>query len=192
MHHTRPVFNLDSGRKTDAWKFHSATLLVLLVLSGICLQGYRMYSANSTDTGILYTPLETRFLGRNYKLRLLEQQMVDKDNEIRYLKYQIDKASKSAQLKDTNMEAAETLIKSLQDRGTSEREARTKAQLALAEKSSALTVCNSQREGLQTEVERCGNEVMALTHRRQAGTIIGSANGHLGGPIPTNMPRQRR
>lgn len=101
---------------------------------------------------MLYTPLEPRFLGRNYKIRLLEQQVstdgargvegwttalqactldschaslnpfhsmrhhqvLDRDNEIKYLQYQLDKAQLAAQLKATNIQAAEALIKALQ------------------------------------------------------------------------------
>lgn len=52
-----------------------------------------------------------------------------------------------------------------QERGDTEKLERTKAQLSLAEKSSALSACNAQREGLQADVERCGADVLALTHR---------------------------
>lgn len=79
----------------------------------------------------------------------LALQVLDKDNEIRYLKYQIDKAAHSATTHDTSINQAEITISQLTARSRTEAEGRTKAQLALAEKSSALTVCNSQREGLQ-------------------------------------------
>lgn len=40
--------------------------------------------------------------------------MLDRDNEIRYLKHQIDKATKTAALKEHNMQATENLIKTMQ------------------------------------------------------------------------------
>jgi hypothetical protein len=54
----------------------------------------------------------------------------------------------------------------LQEREERERQARTKAQLALAEKASELTLCVAQRESLETEMEKCGDELLSLTQSK--------------------------
>jgi hypothetical protein len=41
-------------------------------------------------------------------------QLVDKENEIKYLQYQVEKADIATKLKDTNMAAQDAMIKKLQ------------------------------------------------------------------------------
>lgn len=53
-----------------------------------------------------------------------------------------------------------------QEREERERQARTKAQMALAEKASELTLCVALREGLEGEMEKCGDELLSVTQTR--------------------------
>ncbi len=46
----------------------------------------------------------------------IHSQLLDKDNEVRFLQYQISKATLNTKLKDSTMQAADAMIKTLQVR----------------------------------------------------------------------------
>jgi len=73
----------------------------------------------------------------------------------------------SSRLKDTSIQRADAKIKALQEREERERQARTKAQVALAEEASELTLCVAQQEVLETDMEKCGDELLTVTQRRK-------------------------
>lgn len=93
-------------------------------------------------------------------------QLYEKDQEVKYLRKQLDAALATARVKDETMSASDSLIRTLQDRTDSEKHARSKAQLALAEKVSALQTCVRQRDTLQAEVERCSQSLVVVAGGR--------------------------
>ena len=95
------------------------------------------------------------FLGRNYKLRNMEQVAVEKDREIQYLQYAVEKAWYRADKSKTNLQSAEAIYQRDQDQYDVERIGRTKSQLAAAEAFSNLQTCESARDNLLAKVSDC-------------------------------------
>jgi hypothetical protein len=93
-------------------------------------------------------------------------QILDKDNEILFLQYQIEKALVAGKVKEANLQATESVIATLTERSDAERAMRSKAQLALAQKAQELQQCVQQRDATAAEVERCGNQIHELTSKR--------------------------
>ncbi|GLC53272.1 hypothetical protein PLESTB_000726900 [Pleodorina starrii] len=134
------------------------------------LQGLRWLSNgyNEADAALqaaaseaVYAPSEAQFLGRGYRHRILQAQLRDKDLEVKYLRAQLESAVQASKLKEDSIKAAENLIRWLREREEAAKQGRSKAQLALAEKASALQSCQVQTETLLAEVTQCDK---ALRH----------------------------
>jgi hypothetical protein len=110
----------------------------------------------------VYTPAEAAFLGRNYHSRLAAAQLRDKDLEVRFLRAQLEAAMADTRSKEESIRAAESLITALKEREEAAKVGRSKAQLALAEKASALQSCQYQTETLLAEVTQCGKALRRL------------------------------
>ncbi|KXZ53654.1 hypothetical protein GPECTOR_6g571 [Gonium pectorale] len=135
------------------------------------LQGLRWLSHgyNAADTAIkesaaqaVYTPAEVQFLGRNYRQRILQAQLRDKDLEVKYLRSQLASVIEAANIKEESIKAADDVIRTLREREEAAKVGRSKAQLALAEKASALQTCQFQTETLLAEVTQCGKALRRL------------------------------
>ena len=98
------------------------------------------------------------FLGRNYALRNLEQQAADRDREIQYLQYQVEKAWYRADKSKTNLQSAEAIYQRYQDKFDLERIGRTKSQLAAAEAFQSLQTCVEKRDTLLSKVADCNQD----------------------------------
>ena len=70
-------------------------------------------------------------------------QLRDKDQEVAFLRKQLDSALRTSQIKDDSMAAAEVLISQLRERQEAEKTARSKAQLALADRVGARGLPNT-------------------------------------------------
>lgn len=101
-------------------------------------------------------------------------QLLEKDGEIRYLTYKLDEARAAASALESRLESAEVYSVSLADNITSERSERSKAQVALADKASALAVCTEHTNELSMEVERCGHELVGIQHQSRQSYAAGS------------------
>lgn len=65
------------------------------------------------------------------------------------------------------MQAQEALIKKLQERHEAEKLGRSRAQLALAEKTTSLHGCFVDKEKLQAASEKCSASLMAAAGQQQ-------------------------
>eukprot|EP00798_Chlamydomonas_sp_ICE-L_P014790 gene14790-20840_t len=145
--------------------FHTSIVVFLAV--GACVQGVRWYQGidNNEDSG-MYVPQDSDLVGRGFQRRLLEQQLMTKEQEIQHLRRQIDRVSMAARVANVKSEAANELIAEMTDDVQSERRKRNKAQLALSEKASMLQQCQGQRDSLATEVNDCGSQIVEITKAR--------------------------
>ncbi|GIL54916.1 hypothetical protein Vafri_10615 [Volvox africanus] len=144
----------------------SITMAVLAIFVLASLQGLRwLYNGNNdnADTAVqgadpdaVFAPSEVQFLGRSYRQRILQAQLRDKDLQVKYLRSQLETAIQASKLKEDSMKAADNLIRWLREREEAAKQGRSKAQLALAEKASALQSCQVQTETLLAEVTECG------------------------------------
>ncbi|GIL82892.1 hypothetical protein Vretimale_8401 [Volvox reticuliferus] len=148
----------------------SITMAVLAIVVLVSLQGLRWLSNgnNGADTAFqsadpeaVFAPSEVQFLGRSYRQRILQAQLRDKDLQVKYLRNQLETAIQASKVKEDSIKAAENLIRWLREREEAAKQGRSKAQLALAEKASALQSCQVQTETLLAEVTECGK---ALRH----------------------------
>ncbi|KAG2437111.1 hypothetical protein HYH02_011367 [Chlamydomonas schloesseri] len=171
MQKSFPCLGESSKRSAMPQVSKSLALVVLAVASLACLQGLRWLSQGyaSADAAIqasaanaVYTPAEAQFLGRNYRQRLLNAQLRDKDLEVKYLRAQLESAIEASKIKDDSIRAAEQVISELREREETAKIGRSKAQLALAAKASALQTCQYQTETLLAEVTQCGKALRRL------------------------------
>lgn len=116
----------------------------------------------ASASNAVYTPAEAQFLGRNYRQRLLNAQLRDKDLEVKYLRAQLESAIEASKIKDDSIRTAEQVISELREREETAKIGRSKAQLALAAKASALQTCQYQTETLLAEVTMCGKALRRL------------------------------
>lgn len=98
----------------------------------------------------------------------MSEQLRDKDQEVAFLRRQLDSALATSRIKDDSIKAAEELIASLRERGEAEKVARSKAQLALSERVSTLHQCQHARQTLLAEVDRCGQNLNAVMDAHEA------------------------
>ncbi len=103
----------------------------------------------------VFTPSELQFLGRNYRQRVLQAQLRDKDMEVQYLRSQLENAMIATRIKEDSLRANAQLIDELKKREENAKIGRSKAQLALSEKAQALVSCQSQTRTLLEEVTMC-------------------------------------
>ncbi|GFR44073.1 hypothetical protein Agub_g5233 [Astrephomene gubernaculifera] len=167
-----PCLGGEPSKRSSGHQTSQKVALAVLVMAAIaCLQGLRWLSHgyNATDEAIkasaaeaVYTPAEAQYFGRNYRHRLLNAQLRDKDNEVKLLRAQLESAVKASQLKEDSIRSAEIMIQSLREREEAAKQSRSKAQLALAEKAMALQTCQSQTETLLAEVTQCGRALRRL------------------------------
>jgi hypothetical protein len=95
------------------------------------------------------------FLGRNYRVRNMEQMALEKDREIQKLQYEVEKAWYRADKSKTNLQSAEAIYQRYQDQYDVERIGRTKSQLAAAEAFQSLQTCETARDQLLAKVFDC-------------------------------------
>lgn len=94
-------------------------------------------------------------------------QLSERDQEVQFLRKELETALASAHSRELSMLASEERIRALQERADGERVARGKAQLALAERASNLQTCATQRDTLQAEVERCSQSLLLYNGGRR-------------------------
>lgn len=105
------------------------------------------------------------FLGRNYKLRNLEQTFAEKDREIQFLQYQVEKAWYRADKSTKQVQSAEAIYQRYQDQYDIERMGRTKSQLAAAEAFQSLQTCVEKRDQLLSTVSNCNEDQNVNDHQ---------------------------
>lgn len=85
----------------------------------------------------------------------MEQMALEKDREIQFLQYQVEKAWYRADKSKTNLQSAEAIYQRYQDQYDLERLGRTKSQLAAAEAFQSLQTCETARDQLLSKVSDC-------------------------------------
>ncbi|EFJ41476.1 hypothetical protein VOLCADRAFT_107679 [Volvox carteri f. nagariensis] len=153
----------------------SITMACIAIAALACLQGLRWLSKGYSEADdalqaaaseAVYAPSEAQFLGRSYRQRILQAQLRDKDLQVKYLRTQLESAVQASKLKDDSMKAAENLIRWLREREDAAKQGRSKAQLALAEKASALQSCQVQTESLLVQVTECDKALRRMELQR--------------------------
>lgn len=110
----------------------------------------------------VYAPSEAQYLGRSYRHRILKAQLRDKELQVKFLRAQLESTIQASKLKEDSIKAAENLIRWLREREENAKQGRSKVQLALAEKASALQSCQLQTATLLAEVTECGKVLHRL------------------------------
>eukprot|EP00798_Chlamydomonas_sp_ICE-L_P030481 gene30481-35497_t len=152
-------------KKQTSRKMHAA--IILLLALGACVQSYRWYVGSEANEGSdVFRPANHKIVGRGFQRRLLEEQLIDKEQELAYLRQQIEKASLASRVQSSKAEAFDKLIQEMDQKVQAERKARNRAQLALSEKASMLQACQLQRDEVAAEVQTCGNQIIELTQAR--------------------------
>lgn len=92
-------------------------------------------------------------------------QLYDLDLEVKYLRRQLSHAQSMAELRERNHESVEFTISTLREQGDLEKSARTRVQVALAEKVSDLQICQAATETLAKEITTCSRGQLELQRR---------------------------
>lgn len=93
---------------------------------------------------------------RSLMTKISEQQL-----QLDQLRAQLDKALAREQLRESNVQAQDATIRSLRQRYDTEKTARSKAQWALSERTSALDTCQAHNAALRHEAVGCEADLAA-------------------------------
>ncbi|KAL6759422.1 hypothetical protein V8C86DRAFT_2575005 [Haematococcus lacustris] len=174
-----------SSKHSAALQSSGVGLLVALMLAGVCLQccHWLMTAAiakQSADGPVSYVPSAPRLMNRNFKTHLLEQQLEDKESQVRFLRYQLRMAEEAADARAMHVAEQLAAISVLQEQVAAQRKARTQAQLLLASRAADQQRCASRVADLDSDLDVCGTQLTALLS--QGAAAAGPAGSHLPQP----------
>ncbi|KAJ9534284.1 hypothetical protein QJQ45_007047, partial [Haematococcus lacustris] len=151
----------------------------LMIVARIALSIHPAHTA-SANGPVSYVPSAPRLMNRNFKTHLLEQQLEDKESQVRFLRYQLRMAEEAADARAMHVAEQLAAISVLQEQVAAQRKARTQAQLLLASRAADQQRCASRVADLDSDLDVCGTQLTALLG--QGAAAAGPAGSHLPQP----------